>query len=60
MGTHLPGFQSFFRFFVFAKLATSSIRVNRYDAEATFVHSTRMQRLLQNIQWRVVDSVLHD
>ena len=31
MSTHLPGFQSFFRFlhhFGFAKLATSSIRVN--------------------------------
>ena len=33
MSTHVPGFQSFFRFlhnFILAKLATSSIRVNIY------------------------------
>ena len=33
MSTHMPGFQSFFRFlhhFVLVKFATSSIKVNRY------------------------------
>ena len=30
MSTHIPGFQSFFRYFVSAKLATSSRRVNPF------------------------------
>ena len=36
MNTHLPGFQSFFRFlhhFVLAKLATSRIRVKGYHSQ---------------------------
>ena len=37
MSTHLPGFQSFSRFlhhFIFAKIATSGIRVNPHAARA--------------------------
>ena len=47
MSTHLPGFQSFFRFLhrlPLDELATSSIRVNPSNAKATFVQNTWMQR----------------
>ena len=32
MSNHLPGFQSFFQVFVLAKLATSSIKVNKLSS----------------------------
>ena len=41
-------FQAFLRYFVLAKLATSSIRVNPSNAKAIFVQSTRRQRLFEN------------
>ena len=46
MGTHVPGFQSLFlgvlHHFVFAKLATSSIRGNRNKVLETFQESCKL------------------
>ena len=50
MKTHVPEvqlFSSFLHHFVLVKLATSSIRVNPSDAEATFVKGTITQKMLK-------------
>ena len=36
MSTHMSGFSGFLHYFVMIKLASSSIRVNHSNAEATF------------------------
>ena len=52
MSTHLPGFQSFFRFlhrFVLAKLAISSIRVKRMNRKGNLPLSVKAESALSCI-----------
>ena len=61
MRTHLPGFQSFFRFFVLDKLATSSTRVKNASNSYIFVQKTaacgsvvihsKIQKYYTNYAW---------